>query len=201
MAVEFIEHTSSATIDEATLPREELKAFMTARPPSKNRRELTTSKAKPVDKDEVDDRADAANLKNDIALQRLLTESHLLDADSSLTPTGANRHKAIDLRLQTMGSRVSLLAQEKMPMSHRKGIVAKAADREDKRRREARENGIVLERVKKKVKGNGDRRQRCIGDPQVGKLTGGLLRLSKRDVADIEGPKRGAPKTRGAKRR
>jgi len=95
------------------------------------------------------------NLKNDLALQRLLRESHLLDTSnptSSLALSGSNRHKAIDLRLQALGSKSSIMTQESMPMSHRKGITAKAAQKEAQRRKEAKENGIILETVVKKRK-------------------------------------------------
>ena len=136
-----------------------------------------------------DDVSEAANLKKDLALQRLLTESHLLDSTSNPTLSGNNRHKATDLRLQSLGSKSSILKQEKMPMAHRKGIIAKQGEREDKRRREARENGIILEKAKMKRTGEG-RRDRGVGAPAVGKFTGGTLQLSKKDISDIEGPKR-----------
>lgn len=68
--------------------------------------------------------------------------------------------------------------------------MAKATEREGKRRREAKENGIVLEKVKKAVTTGEPRRERSIGAPGVGRFSGGMLKLSKRDVASIEGPKR-----------
>jgi len=128
-------------------------------------------------------------LKNDLALQRLLKESHLLDPTSRLDPSGANRHKAIDLRLQSLGSKGSILAQEKMPLAHRKGITAKAAAKEQTRRREAKVNGIILERVVKMKKGGDQRRERGVGGPGIGKFRGGTLKLSKRDINEIQGPK------------
>lgn len=142
----------------------------------------------PLDSDAVD--TDAANLKKDLALQRLLKESHLLDPQSSLSHTGQNRHKALDLRLQDMGSKSSIFKQQKMPMTQRKGILAKFAQREDTRRRQAQENGIVLEKVAKGKRRDSSKRQRGIGAPNVGKFQGGMLKLSKKDVADIEGPKK-----------
>ena len=131
-----------------------------------------------------------ANLKNDIALQRLLRESHLLDPQSTLSLSVQNRHKALDLRLQEVGSKFSIYAQRKMPMAQRKGITQKAREREERRRQEAKQNGIILEApAKRKLKTEG-RRQRSIGTPSVGRFQGGMLKLSKRDVAEIEGPKR-----------
>lgn len=133
---------------------------------------------------------EAANLKNDIALHRLLKESHLLDPQSTLSLSVQNRHKALDLRLQEVGSKSSIHAQRKMPMAQRKGIAQKALGREERRRKEAKQNGIVLEApAKRKLKSEG-RRQRSIGTPNVGRFKGGMLTLSKRDVATIEGPKR-----------
>lgn len=141
-----------------------------------------------------DEEEEAENLKNDIALKRLLAESHLLDPIAGgvqdLDPTGKNRHKALDLRVQALGSAISIYKQEKMPMSHRKGIVKKARNKEEKRRKEAKEAGIVLER-KKDVRKERERRERGVGGPAVGKFTGGMLILSKKDVASIHGRKEG----------
>ena len=138
-----------------------------------------------------DDLNEADNLKNDLALQRLLRESHLLDPSSSLTLSGSNRHKAIDLHLRSLGAKASVLVQEKMPMAHRKGILSKTKVREKQRRTEAKENGIILE------KANGDkvisskRREKGIGAPAVGKFKGGMLKLSKQDLVAIRGAQTG----------
>lgn len=79
----------------------------------------------------------------------------------------------------------------------RKGIKAKAVSKEDKRRREARENGVVLEKpALKKQATSSMRRERGVGGPSVGKFTGGTLNLSKRDIAHVQGSGRGG-KTRG----
>jgi hypothetical protein len=138
-----------------------------------------------------DDLDEAANLKKDLALQRLLAESHLLDSSSNTSISGVNRHRVTDLRLQSLGAKTSILRQEKMPMSHRKGIISKQREREEKRRREARENGIILEKVKGSIKGQKEgRKDRGIGGPGVGKFSGGTLRLSKKDISDIEGPRK-----------
>lgn len=76
-----------------------------------------------------------------------------------------------------------------MPMAHRKGIASKAKEREERRRLDARENGIILEktvRPKKTV----DKRLRGVGGPTVGQFKGGMLNLSKRDIASIKGGRR-----------
>lgn len=141
-----------------------------------------------------DDKAtDADDVKNDIALQRLLRESHLLDPSSTeLAPRGKNRHKALDLRMQALGSKTSLYTQQNIPSSHRIGMKTKAAAREDKRRREARENGVILEKPTSKTKSklsntNERRRERGVGGPSVGKFAGGTLNLSKKDISMIQG--------------
>lgn len=155
------------------------------------------SKRKTTELPDADETAsDAANLKKDLALQRLLKESHLLDSQSALSVSGRNRHKAVDMRLQDLGSKTSIYAQQNMPMSHRKGIAAKSAGREEARRKEAQENGIILEKATKMRKAGDARRQRSIGAPTVGKFQGGMLKLSKRDVADIQGPKKNAKRKR-----
>ena len=94
-------------------------------------------------------------------------------------------------------------------MAHRKGIIAKQTEKEGKRRREARENGIILEKVKMGTKGSGGKRERGVGAPGVGKFSGGTLKLSKKDIFEIEGPKksaasrggRGGGRGRGKRRR
>ena len=83
--------------------------------------DATISSTQPKTRSVKEELAEADNLKKDLALQRLLAESHLLDSSSSSTLSGNSRHKAIDLRLKALGSKSSLFTQEKMPMSHRKG--------------------------------------------------------------------------------
>ena len=79
-----------------------------------------------------------------------------------------------------------------MPLAERKGISAKKAQRDIVRRQEAKENGIILEKAVKAKRRFDTKRQRGIGAPAVGKFRGGMLKLSKKDVADIVGPKRRA---------
>lgn len=164
-------------------------------------------------------------LKNDLALQRLLTESHLFSNSKSNSDSnnnnnnnntttttttehaGRNRHLATDLRLGALGSKRSIYAQQKMPMSIRKGIAGAATDRETRRRREARESGVVLERKsgtgataawlrgfgggaaggKDRRRSGGGGQKGAVDAPAVGKLRNGMLTLSKRDVSEIQG--------------
>ncbi|KAI1928247.1 pre-rRNA processing and 40S ribosomal subunit assembly [Ophidiomyces ophidiicola] len=195
-------HESSKEGDERTLR----KKFMTARPPALSQPKSQSraaaaaaagaAAAPAIDEGEMI--SDAMNVKNDMALQRLLSESHLLESASDLDPTGKTRHRAIDLRLQAAGANDSIFSQKKMPMAHRKGMTAKAAKKEQTRRAEARENGIVLEKptaaAKRTAAGRSNnnhhhnaKRDRGIGGPALGKFAGGTLRLSKRDVLEIQG--------------
>ncbi|KAI0816474.1 hypothetical protein GGR55DRAFT_627096 [Xylaria sp. FL0064] len=199
--VEVISHTDAYSAATNTLDKRETRAWLSSRPPlpasADSASSSTSKKGKPTTAEE-----DAPSLlKNDLALQRLLAESHLFSpagssGDSSDTTTehvGRNRHLATDLRLAALGSKASIYKQAKMPMAFRKGIQAAAEGRETKRRREARENGIVLERPvasslgKKAGKGKRSSASRAIDAPAVGRMNSGMLKLSKRDIADIQG--------------
>lgn len=159
--IEVVDHSSSNPTTASTMSKKELKAFMSSRPPeqesplskAEDAKSGKSSKSLPEDAPSL--------LKQDLELRRLLAESHLLNptyrgASSPFSSgpaapksfdEGRTRHKAIDLRIQALGSKGSILKQEKMPMNIRKGKEAAAAGREFKRRKEARENGIILERA------------------------------------------------------
>lgn len=163
------------------------------------------------------------NLQNDLALQRLLKESHLLDpttfsssGTASSAPEGAARLRALDMRIRDLGGKKSHMDQERMPIAFRKGMVAKASEKEGKRRTEAKENGIILERFGAKSgagngggsgsrgggAGGGKDRKRAIGTggPDIGTFRGATLRLSKNDIKGIEGSgKRGGKGGRGGR--
>lgn len=162
------------------------KAFMSSRIPTQSRAHVQAEADANID---TVDMVEKANLKNDIALQRLLRESRLLQDSGAHTIghdiQGPARVKALDLRMRDLGSKSSHLHQKNMPITHRKGIQAKATQREQKRRQEAAENGIVLERVKSVAKETA-RRERSIGGPGIGQFRGGMLKLSKKDVRNIE---------------
>ncbi|KAK3676478.1 pre-rRNA processing and 40S ribosomal subunit assembly [Recurvomyces mirabilis] len=195
VAVQVIDHgISSGPANEMT--RDELRAFMSSKPPSAAK-VVKSSKlpANPKTADNDDDEGEAGNLKHDLALQRLLKESHLLDASTfsgpSAAPEGKSRLKALDLRLKDLGAKKDASEQVKMPLSHRRGIVAKATSREASRRKNATENGIILEKAKSTFKAPA-KRERAVAVPSVGKFRGGTLKLSERDVKSIEGPKKRA---------
>ncbi|RPA80471.1 hypothetical protein BJ508DRAFT_415451 [Ascobolus immersus RN42] len=165
------------------------------------------SKSKPAD----DDPLDALNLQNDLSLQRLLKESHLLDA--SLELTGKNRHKATAMRIAELATThgVKTDKTEKMPMNMRKGMIKAQESREEKRRREAKEAGIILEKARKKDTGKEERRDRGLNLNGMGKFRNGALVISKKEVDTISasvskssggrGGKKGGRGGRGGKRK
>jgi hypothetical protein len=177
-------------------------------------KQAVSASTKEKKKADDDDPAEASNLKNDLALQRLLRDSHLLSANSSSTfspstasnstPTstsvaGELRHKSMDLHLRSMGAKKSIHAQKSMPMSHRKGMTAKSQRREEKRKAEAKENGIILEKEAKTRKFSG-KRESGVGGPGIGKFKGGTLNLSKADVRSITGGGSSGAKARFGKK-
>lgn len=110
---------------------------------------------------------DAENLDNDLKLQRLLSESHILahhmdnsGADLTLqtldyeAPIGNARRRILDHRIRTvlaLNSGTGGLPKklEKMPMNMRKGMIKARNRRVAEYEREAKDAGIVLSKVKK----------------------------------------------------
>lgn len=110
---------------------------------------------------------DSENLDNDLKLQRLLSESHILahnmehlGADLTMqtidyeAPVGNARRRILDQRIRaasaTNSSTGGLPAKlEKMPMKLRKGIISARERRVAEHERDARDAGIVLSKVKK----------------------------------------------------
>ncbi|KIW98422.1 uncharacterized protein Z519_00082 [Cladophialophora bantiana CBS 173.52] len=196
-AVEIVEHRTGGDLpEEAGLHRQQYKTFMSSRPPKEIESTATRGSAQQAD---ADCAAKALNLKHDLDLQRLLKESHLLEQAKASSSLGTHRHKVVDMRMQALGSKGSMFHQEKMPLVHRRGILAKAAEREASRRKEAQENGIILEKASGKSRSKDARRERGVDVPAVGKFRGGTLTLSKKDVLDIQG--QGLSRLRGKSRR
>lgn len=145
-------------------------------------------------------------LKQDLELRRLISESHLLKsshlgnasvfsaaalggatAQPKSFDDGRTRRKATDLRVQALGSNTSIMKQEKMPMHMRKGMNAAAGAREAKRRKEAKENGVILERAAPKKSRRDRPRDRGVDAPGMGKFKGAELKLNKNDIRKLEG--------------
>ncbi|ODQ80050.1 hypothetical protein BABINDRAFT_161691 [Babjeviella inositovora NRRL Y-12698] len=108
------------------------------------------------------------NVEKDVALQRLLSESHILAnsapqySGAELTmqtidyemPIGKARKRTLDSRLQTVAASNGKneggpSKLEKMPMHMRKGMVTSQIRKIEKYEQEAKDGGIILSRVKK----------------------------------------------------
>ncbi|KAI1648492.1 uncharacterized protein F4817DRAFT_66593 [Daldinia loculata] len=207
--VEVVTHTSKLpALSTDPLSKRESKAYLSSRVPSSSL-DPNASSSTPATKHKNAADEDAPSLlKNDLALQRLLSESHLLSGsgqnNGSIEHAGRNRHLATDMRLAALGSKSSIFKQAKMPMSHRKGIVAAMTTRETKRRKEARENGIILERptsTATKGKPRVRKFEKAVDAPAVGRLRNGMLKLSQKDIAEIQGDDRRSGGRSGGKRR
>jgi len=110
---------------------------------------------------------DGENLENDLQLQRLLEESHILSntleySGAELTmqtldyedPTGKARKRILDSRIRKLAATNSSTnglpkTLEKMPMSMRKGMIKSREHKIAKYEQEARDAGIVLSKVRK----------------------------------------------------
>lgn len=110
---------------------------------------------------------DPENLENDLKLQRLLEESHILakkveysGADVTLQtldyedPIGNARQRTLDLRIRALAatnSKTNGLPSklEKMPMAMRKGMIRSHHAKTAKYEQEAKDAGIVLAKKKK----------------------------------------------------
>ncbi len=196
----------------------------TNRPAQSSRPPSTTTAGRPPEPSgsnpalpDTEDTSAPALLANDVALQRLIAESHLFSTTAHSATrlptslargrdrpfgTGRTRHYANDLRLQSLGGGDGIYVQKDMPLVQRRGMAVAAAGREAQRRREAREGGVILEKEQKndKKRDRSRRAERAVDVPSVGKLRGAELRLSRRDVREIEGPKEVAGKKRRRRR-
>jgi hypothetical protein len=210
--VEVIEYKDATYDSDEEASKAAKRAFMSSKPPTTAA--PASGKLVVKKKTEDTDSGETANLKNDLALQKLLRESHLLSASSSgastptLTTSGIARHKSTDLHLQSLGAKASVFTQKKMPMAQRKHMAQKARLTEEKRRHDAREAGVILEREQRVgMKDKEKKRERGVGGPSIGKFRGGTLSLSKKDVRSItggpgsQGGKGGKGKGKGKPRR
>ena len=226
---------STLTPQTALMTKREMRAYLSSRPPedavSASAKQARVKQPHGDGNDDPQNEDSRSLLANDLELQRLISESHILSAtnpfnntaSSSFSSSGAAPSKAFsegrtralttDLRLQKLGSTGSIFNQQKkMPMAMRKGILGAKAAREEKRRREAKENGIILERErpdeggsagKKAKRKQGKRSDLPVDMPGMGRMKGGELRLSKRDVraVEMEGKRMGDSRGKGKHRR
>ncbi|KAG4301513.1 hypothetical protein PCK1_002226 [Pneumocystis canis] len=125
-------------------------------------------------------------LRNDVALQRLLEESELLKKGSnnstfSLNPTGKQRYKIIEKRLKLLGGKN---IKEKIPFKIRLGMEFKAKKRKEIANKRAKEAGIVqaLPVSKPKIK---HKRNHGLNEIRIGKYYKGMVILSKNDIKEV----------------
>jgi hypothetical protein len=133
---------------------------------------VAAKEAKARPKQVEPDGDEAENLRNDVALQNLLS------GKTSLFEGSASKRS------------ISVLEQQNVPMHIRKGVQKKATERESERRRQAKEAGVILERAVMK-KQSIKRRERGVGGPSVGRFSGGMLKLNRKDIQEIQGKRRG----------
>lgn len=194
---------AATALQTALMSKREMRAYLSSRPPDTTSADITRTKQKASgDEDDPQNEDSKTLLANDLALQRLISESHILSASNPFNSIGSSatavesnsftegrtRKLTTDLRLQKLGSKESIFTQQKMPMGMRKGINTAKQEREAKRRREAKENGIILETAQKK---SGKRKSKGRGGvavdmPGMGKFRNGELRLSTREVKAVE---------------
>lgn len=211
--VEIVDYSkpNSATataLQTAMMSKREMRAYLSSRPPDTTSTDATRTKQKASGDDDDDPHNEDSKtlLANDLALQRLISESHILSASNPFNSIGSSagaadgksftegrtRKLTTDLRLQKLGSKESIFKQQKMPMGMRKGINTAKQEREAKRRREAKENGIILETAQKKGSGSSNKRKSkgrgglAVDMPGMGKFRNGELRLSTREVKAVE---------------
>lgn len=194
--IQIINYATTSAEDDAHdefTEREAKRAFMSSRPPSAGRN--STARSKGNDDDE-DAQTAQDHLKKDLELSRLIQESHLLSKNSAAAQQPAKqdyqgRLKTTESRLAALGAKDTVLKQRNVPNTIRYGIKNKEREREQKRRKEAQENGIVLEKAQAKKRGNTmeKKRERSVGNPGVGKFKGGTLTLGKRDLSKLTTPK------------
>ncbi|CAA93306.1 rRNA processing protein Faf1 [Schizosaccharomyces pombe] len=131
--------------------------------------------------DDGSDDDEVENLKNDLELQKLLRESHLLHEATSrtgqvqLVAEGKIRHKVVQQHIAQLGGKKET---EKMPMAARRGMKKKQKHIEKVIENEARESGTVLAKKRKERK-QFKKGFRPVTFSAPGKLVGGTLLLPK----------------------
>lgn len=161
---------------------------------SERRRFMSSGAPKKAGKADTPKRTkdDEEDLKNDLELQRLIEESHILHEQQEFTGAdisvgdpmesiGKNRIKILEARLAKAGGKKKV---EKMPMAIAKGVKAKAKERAETHKSRAREAGIVLAHEKKVRKQRVHDRGLKINS--VGKATAHGVSVSERDIARVQ---------------
>ncbi|KAA8898488.1 hypothetical protein TRICI_006550 [Trichomonascus ciferrii] len=140
---------------------------------------------------------DKESLEKDIALQRLISESHILaegrdqfsgaDISTDFDPIGKTRHKTLSSRLESLGGISDKNAKQRAPMNIQQGINAKRQERKEKHEKYAKEAGIVLARPTSSVKKAPIKRDKGLKIASVGKNTRHGLKISEKDIQKVSG--------------
>lgn len=200
-----VKHTESSFA--IPVDKQEMKLFMSTKAP------LQEAPAEPKRRSRATQPSEDEqhNLENDLALQRLIKESHILaeaglsGVDLSTGITGKARHKTLQSRLDDLGLKKS--KPETMPMNIRKGMVSKQKRRHENYVERAKEAGIILARPAKKSAGEEGgkkrvvKRERGLKIASVGRETKHGLIISKSEIARYSGSGGGrGGRKRGGKR-
>lgn len=183
-----VKFTDSLFNMDALTDKKQKKLFVSSKAPKQELPEekLSRNNNKPDEEEQL-------NLDNDLALQRLIKESHILaeaglsGVDISTGIIGRARHKTMDIRMDDLG--LKKVKPDRMPMNMRKGMTAKAKERHETHVRQSREAGIILARPakvnddKKKVR----KRERGLKIASVGRETRHGLMISKSEIAKYSG--------------
>jgi Domain of unknown function (DUF4602) len=122
------------------------------------------------------------NLKNDVALQRLLRESNILAEYHDRDDPGRLRHRTIESRISHLGGKEG--PKGNIPLRIRKGIETAKVQRQEKKEREAQEAGLIMPK-KRKVKPVKTRERGLNTKSGVGKFKNGMLQVSEREIRKI----------------
>jgi hypothetical protein len=125
---------------------------------------------------------EAENLKNDVALQRLLRESNILAEYNDGGDPGRLRHRTLDLRISHLGGKEQKTAN--VPLRIRKGIRMAKVRREEKKEKEAKEAGLIMPK-NRKVKPVKKKERGLNTNSRLGKSKNGMLMISEREIRRI----------------
>lgn len=132
------------------------------------------------------------NLKDDIALQRLLRESNILAEYNDSDDPGRLRRRTLDSRISHLGGKE--VPKGNIPLRIQKGIETAKIRRQAKGEREAKEAGLVLPK-KRKTKAGKTRERGLNTKSGVGKFKNGWLQVSEREIRRINNAGSGISKT------
>lgn len=201
-----IDGKSEAEEGPITVKHDELNVGSTQPIMSKAQRRRFMSNSAPQDDQALDsqrpkDKAEHEDLQNDLALQRLIEESHILGESSKdqqfsgadisgvidpLEHAGKTRLKIIESRLAKAGAKKS---SQKMPQAMAVGIRDRQSERKQKYKAEAREAGIITAK-EKHIKSKHRMRDKGLKINTVGKASEHGIHVTAAEIARVSGKSR-----------